>query len=110
MLPKAMSSVEATVRKLCLVFVAVLATVALAQQSSSSKPIKVAGCVMSINGEFRLLAQGQTYTLKGDHDTLFSYSGMQVEVTGTVDSAKSDRGVPVVLHVTKLKKLADSCG
>src|SRR5271166_3388673 len=105
-----MSSVEATVRKVCVVFVVVLATLALAQQSSK-QPIKVAGCVMSINGEFRLLTQGQTYTLKGDHDTLFSYSGMQVEVTGTVDPSKAaDRGVPVVLHVTKLKKLADSCG
>ncbi len=110
MLPKAMSSVEATVRKVCVVFILVLATVALAQQSSN-KVIKVSGCVMSINGEFRLLAQGQTYTLKGDHDTLFSYSGMQVEVTGTVDSSKAaDRGLPIVLHVTKLKKLADSCG
>ncbi len=103
-----MNSVEATVRKVCVVFVVVLATLALAQQSSP-KPIKVAGCVMSINGEFRLLAEGEVYTLKGDHDTLFSYSGMQVEVTGTVDSQKaSDRG-PMVLHVTKLKKLADTC-
>ena len=39
----------------------------------------------------------------------FSYNGKLVEVTGTVDAANKSPGIPVVLHVTHLKKLADFC-
>ena len=79
------------------------------QQSNHS--ITVAGCVMNVNGEFRLLTRDRTYVLKGKHDTLLGYSGKQVEVMGTTDtgSASSPQGVPVALHVTKLKKVADFC-
>lgn len=89
--------------------IVLLAAVCLGQQSAGTS-IKVSGCVESINGEFRLIAQGQTYILKGDHDTLFEYTGMLVEVTGKLDKVPSSQTVPAVLHVTKLKKLADTCG
>jgi len=51
----------------------------------------------------------QTYVLKGHHSALFSYNGKLVEVTGTVDAGNKSPGIPVVLHVTHLKKLADFC-
>jgi len=80
------------------------------QQAGSSK-VKVAGCVESLNGKFQLITQQGTYVLKGDHDTLFGYTGKLVEVTGNVDAAAKSQPpeIPVVLHVTKLKKLADAC-
>jgi hypothetical protein len=81
----------------------------VAQQSNHS--VTLAGCVMNVNGEFHLLTRDRTYILKGKHDTLLGYSGKQVEVTGTTDSGSSSspQGVPVVLHITKLKKVADFC-
>jgi len=63
---------------------------------------------MSVNGSFKLLTHDQTYILKGHQNELFGYNGKLIEVTGTV-SKSSHPGVPVVLHVTKLKKLADTC-
>jgi hypothetical protein len=79
------------------------------QQSNHS--ITVAGCVMNVNGEFHLLTRDRTYVLKGKHDSLLGYSGKQVEVMGTTNasSASSQQGVPVVLHITRLKKLTDFC-
>jgi hypothetical protein len=91
-----------------ILIVTVLLAECIAQQTDHS-PIKVAGCVMNVNGSFKLLTQDQTYVLKGHHNELFSYNGKLIEVTGTVSSDLSHPGVPVVLHVTKLKKLADSC-
>jgi hypothetical protein len=89
----------------------VLLFVAQCVGQQSSHGITVSGCVMSVNGEFHLLTRGRTYILKGKHDTLFGYDGKQVEVVGTTDagSASSPQGVPVVLHITKLKKVADFC-
>ena len=94
---------KASIILLVMVFLAVCA----AQQADHS-PITVAGCVMNVNGTFKLLTQDQTYVLKGHHNELFSYGGKLIEVTGTV-SKPSHQGVPVVLNVTKLKKLADTC-
>ena len=104
-------------RKALVVVVVLFAVRCFAQQSggngaSSSGTVKVSGCVMSLGGSFRLLTQaGSSYVLKGDHDTLFSYNGMLVEVKGTVSPGKksSSQGAPVTLHVSKLKKLADTC-
>jgi hypothetical protein len=90
-----------------LLIVVALLAVCVGQQADHS-PITVAGCVMSVNGSFKLLTQDQTYTLKGHHNALFGYNGKLIEVTGTV-SHPSHPGVPVVLTITKLKKLADSC-
>ena len=48
--------------------------------------------------------------LKGHQDELFSYDSMLVEVTGTVETAKPhSSGMPMLLHITKIKKLADTC-
>jgi hypothetical protein len=53
----------------------------------------------------------QNLRLKGKHDSLLGYSGKQVEIMGTTNasSASSQQGVPVVLHITRLKKLTDFC-
>ena len=65
---------------------------------------------MNMNGRFKLITQGQTYVLKGHHNELFSYNGTLVEVTGTVEAAKSHTpGMPMILHITSVKKLADTC-
>ncbi len=94
---------------LLFLIVLVLLVPCVGQQSNHS--ITFAGCVMSVNGEFHLLTRDRTYILKGKHDSLLAYSGKQVEVMGTTDpgSSSSPQGVPVVLHVTRLKKVADFC-
>ena len=92
-----------------MVAILVFATNSFAQHAHHN--VTVAGCVMNMNGKFRLLTHGQTYILKGHQSELFSYNGTLMEVTGTVDdTGKSPTpGIPVVLHITSLKKLADSC-
>lgn len=89
--------------------VALLLVQCVSQESKHS--VTLAGCVMNVNGEFHLLTGDKTYILKGKHDTLLGYSGKQVEVTGTTDSGSASalQGVPVVIHVVKLKKVADFC-
>jgi len=80
------------------------------QQNDST--ITVSGCLMNMNGSFKLLSHGEpVYKLQGDHNSLFSYNGMLVTVTGTIKAADKQlpRGVPVILHVAHLKKLADTC-
>ncbi|MGA7462144.1 MAG: hypothetical protein WBW69_18075 [Candidatus Korobacteraceae bacterium] len=84
-----------------------MAAVCAAQQTGSA--VKVTGCVISVNGSFQLTThEGKTYVLKGDHDTLLGYGNMVVQITGTISAAP--QGTPTVLHVTKIKKLADFCG
>jgi hypothetical protein len=96
-------------RKAAILFV-VLVFVTQSFGGSAGHTVTVSGCVMNMNGTFRLLTPGQTYILKGRQNALFSYNGKLVEVTGTVDSAENPSpGIPVVLHVTKLKKIADFC-
>ena len=98
-------------RKACLVLLMfMLALPSLGQQATSSK-IKVVGCVEAVNGQFQLITRDGNFVLKGDHNTLFGYNGMLVQVTGKLDAAAKSQpeGVPVVLHVTKLKKVADFC-
>jgi hypothetical protein len=93
------------------IFLIALLLLAQSVGQQSNHSITVAGCVMSVNGEFHLLTRDRTYVLKGKHNTLLGYSGKQVEVMGTTDagSASSSQGVPVVLHITRLKKVADFC-
>ena len=92
-----------------LLFVVLLLTQCFGQQTAS-EPVKLSGCLMNMNGRFKLLTQGQTYVLKGHKNELFSYNGMLVEVTGTVETAKSHSpGMPMILHITRVKKLADTC-
>jgi hypothetical protein len=97
-------------RKASIFLIVMLLLVPCVGQQSNHK-VTLAGCVMSVNGEFHLLTRDKTYILKGKHDTLLGYNGKQVEVIGTTDagSAGSPQGVPVVLHITKLKKVADFC-
>jgi hypothetical protein len=73
--------------------------------------VTVSGCVMNMNGRFKLLTHGQTYILKGHQSELFSYNGKLVEVTGTVEShtKTASPGIPLVLHITSVKKLAETC-
>jgi hypothetical protein len=82
------------------------------QGSSNGAPtgsvaaMTVVGCVNSINGYFTLgTRNGDLYRLKGDHDTLFSYNGKEVAITGTVTSSEKTR----TLQVSKIKKVYDTC-
>ena len=82
---------------------------AFAQQSSSA-PTTLTGCMLSLNGVFSLTtSDGIRYVLKGDHDTLFSYNGKQVRVTGTLKATKKTSSKPATFHVTEVKKIADFC-
>lgn len=93
------------------IFLAALLLLAPCVGQTSNHSITVAGCVMNVNGEFHLLTRDKTYVLKGKHDTLLGYSGKQVEVVGTTNAggASAKQGVPVTLHITRLKKVADFC-
>lgn len=97
-------------RKASLVLlIAILLAVCSAQQAEHST-ITVAGCLMNLNGSFKLLTHDRTYILKGHHNEMFSHNGKLMEVTGTVSTHDmSFPGIPVELHITSLKTLADSC-
>jgi hypothetical protein len=88
-----------------------LSLTAIASPQDSPQPKTIEGCVISMNGAFRLgTANGETYLLKGHHSTLFSYNGMQVRVTGTVQkSSKESQGAPRTLKVSDIKKVYDTC-
>jgi hypothetical protein len=78
--------------------------------AQSSHSVTVSGCVLSANGSFRLLTKTHTYILKGHNDELFGYNGKLVQITGTEDAPQSKaQDVPVVLHISKIKKIADFC-
>jgi hypothetical protein len=79
--------------------------------AQSSHTVTVAGCIESVNGELHLMTPSRTYILKGHHDTALGYNGKQVEVQGTIDSGSNSapQGMPVVLHITKIKKVAEFC-
>jgi hypothetical protein len=88
-------------------FVFLFLTLGIAQQGGH---VTVAGCVLNANGNFRLLTKTHTYILKGHKSELFGYNGKLVEITGTEDAPESTaQGVPIVLHISKIKKLADFC-
>ena len=79
-------------------------------QLTGHESVTISGCLTNTNGRFKLLTQGQRYVLKGHQNELFSYNGMLIEVTGTVEAAKSHSpGMPMILHITSIKKLADTC-
>jgi hypothetical protein len=86
----------------------------LVSPSESKSPQTIEGCVMSINGAFMLgTPNGERYVLKGDHDTLFSYNGKQVQITGTVKKSSSgspsSQVGPRTLKVSDIKKVYDTC-
>lgn len=91
-----------------------LSLTVLVSPSESKQPKTIEGCVISINGTFTLGTQnGERYILKGDHDTLFSYNGKQVRITGTLkkssDGSTSSQGAPRTLKVSDIKKVYDTC-
>jgi len=97
-------------RAALIVFIVALSLAPCFGEQADHQPITVSGCMMSMNGTFRLMTPGQTYVLKGHQSSLFSYNGKLIEVTGTVDAnAKPAPGIPIVLHITKIHKLADTC-
>jgi hypothetical protein len=82
----------------------------LPAQQSVKSPTTLSGCVLSLNGMFSLTtSDGNRYVLKGDHDTLLSYNGKQVQVTGTMKATKKTSSKPATFHVTDIKKIADFC-
>jgi hypothetical protein len=88
-----------------------LSLTALGWQSDSKQPKTIEGCVIGMNGGFRLnTANGETYLLQGRHGSMFNYNGKQVRITGTVDKAqKGSSGAPRTLHVTDITKVYDTC-
>jgi hypothetical protein len=97
-------------RKACVVLVLVVLVAQCFPQQTGHEAVTISGCLMNTNGRFKLLTQGQTYVLKGHQNELFSYNGTLVEVTGTVEAAKSHTpGMPMILHISSVKKLADTC-
>ena len=97
-------------RKACVVLMLVLFVTQCFGQQTGHETVTISGCLMNTNGRFKLITQGQTYVLKGHQNELFSYNGMLVEVRGTVEAAKSySPGMPMILHVTSVKKLAETC-
>jgi hypothetical protein len=106
--------VRVLVSSFLLLFLLLSLTALASPQHSSqpdSQPKTIEGCIVGINGAFRLgTPNGETYLLKGDHATLFSYNGKQVRVTGTVKKAsKGSSAVPRTLKVSDIKKVYDSC-
>jgi hypothetical protein len=82
----------------------------LVAQQSNGAPTTLSGCMLSLNGSFSLTtSNGNRYILKGDHDTLLSYNGKQVQVTGTMKATKKTSSKPATFHVTDIKKIADFC-
>ena len=91
----------------------VVSLTAFAAPPENKQPQTIEGCIVSINGAFTLgTPNGERYILKGDHDTLFSYNGKQVRITGTVkkaSSGSSSQGEPRTLKVSDVKKVYDTC-
>jgi hypothetical protein len=74
--------------------------------SGSAAAVTVVGCVNSINGYFTLgTRRGDLYRLKGDHDSLLSYNGKEVAVSGTVKASEQGR----TLEIGKMKKVSENC-
>ena len=100
---------RAKLAMLC-VAISVCAFTQQSAQQSASTLTTLSGCMLGLNGVFSLTtANGVRYVLKGDHDTLFSYNGKQVEVKGTMKATKKTSSKPATFHVTEVKKLADFC-
>jgi len=79
-------------------------------QQSAPTPTTISGCLMGMNGAFTLTtSDGQRYILKGDHDTMFSYNGKQVQIKGKAKSTKKTPSKPATFQVSDIKKLADFC-
>lgn len=97
-------------RSIWVVFLLLLVSASAFAQQSGSTSTTLSGCMLSLNGTFSLTtSNGIRYVLKGDHDTLLSYNGKQVQVTGTMKATKKTSSKPPTFNVTSVKKLADFC-
>jgi hypothetical protein len=91
-----------------LILVAGLSAATFGQQSPSG-PTTLTGCLISVNGQFTLqTSNGDRYILKGEHDTLLSYNGKQIQVTGKPATSKK-AAAQHEFHVSSVKKIADFC-
>jgi len=85
--------------------------------AGSGDSTTVVGCVTGVNGSFTLgTPNGDLYRLKGHHNALFHYNGMEVRVTGTVTPSKPSSAskrvsgtMPQTLKIAKIEKLRDTC-
>ena len=59
-------------RKVSIVLLALVLITECFGQQSGETTVTVAGCVMNVNGTFRLVTHGQLYVLKGQHNSLFN--------------------------------------
>ena len=97
-------------RSIRMISLLLLISVSAFAQQPSSTPTTLSGCMLSLNGAFSLTtSNGIRYVLKGDHDTLLSYNGKQVQVTGTMKATKKTSSKPATFQVTDIKKIADFC-
>jgi hypothetical protein len=87
--------------------------------NSAQKTATISGCLnSSAAGAYTLLdAQGNTYTLMGNTDTLQGHAGQEIEVTGqealpstnsSTTSGSGNSGLSTI-DVTKTKFVADHC-
>ncbi|MGB8772317.1 MAG: hypothetical protein WCC92_22095 [Candidatus Korobacteraceae bacterium] len=68
--------------------------------------VTAVGCVNTINGSFSLATRhGDTYRLKGEHDTLLGLNGKEVIISGSVSGSKGER----TLQISTIKKMSDTC-
>ena len=81
-----------------------------ASNTTANNPMKLSGCLMSINGTFYpLTANQERFMLKGKHNAMFSHNGQQVEITVKPDKDSSAHGSPKTLTVTHIEQLAQVC-
>lgn len=96
-------------RTITLFILVVVFSAASFGQQPPSGPTTLTGCLISVNGQFTLqTSNGDRYVLKGDHDTLLSYNGKQIEVKGTLATSKK-ASAQHEFHVSSVKKIADFC-
>lgn len=90
---------------------------------ASGAPVTVVGCVVGLNGGYSLnVENNKQYYLNGDEAVLHRYLGQQVRVVGTASYRKKPGtggkaenmvilvGSPQTLTISKIDKVADSCG
>ena len=89
----------------------------------SGGSIRVVGCVVELNGGYGLTVDAnKRYYLNGDDAVLHQYLGQKVRVVGIADYRKKPGtngkaenmvivlGSPQTLTISKIRKVADTCG
>lgn len=110
-------------------FSLLVATAPLAQDNSggaakkgetpaNGSTVTVTGCLTGGEGRYTLgTMKDELYVLHGDQALLNKFNAQRVQVTGTYSGSKDResshdalRDQPPTITVTKIKKLADTCG